>query len=311
MTFTAWQSLPSDVQKIRTALGGMLYAYEIPLPTITCEDECSTSSTPGTDEEKVLCSECSTESEQQCSENQVTNCQSTKAVYNNVSNGEELERMESKSSGTNSENSSEDSESRLRVQEDWFAEGKKNRRKVPSSPVRKISPKLRKKISPKFGGGFSLTATLRKSSSSSSSMELTEGNYVSNSDSGISLSAENSPKRKTLSVPGNLDVCSRNPSISSTPTVGPSPYLGYCFSGFVVAMHRKIVSHLLLVTHRTTVLLLVTWGISWKKFSKILIKLNWTKLKVIKIDLIQLPNIIKHNFSVKSFTELIEQNEIL
>lgn len=230
------------MQKVRTALAGVLYAYEIPLPTITCDDECSTSTTPGTEEEKVLCNACSAEYGKQCSANQCTNCQ-TGAVCNNTSSSEELEGKESKSSGTNSENSSEDSESRLRVQEDWFAEGRKNRRKVPSSPIKRVSPKLRKKISPKFGGTFSFTAALRKSSSSSSSMELTDGNYISNSDSGISVSVENSPNRKILSVPVNMDAGSRNSSIASTPTVGPSPYLGYCFSGFVVAMHRKTVSY--------------------------------------------------------------------
>ena len=237
--------MPSDAQKIRTALAGVLYAYEIPLPTISCEsDKCSSSTTQGTEEEKALCNDCSTESDKQCSVNQVTNCQTATAVCNNMSRGEELEGKESKSSGTNSENGSEDSESRLRVQEDWFAEGKKNKRKVTSSPIKRVSPKLRKKIVPKFGGGFSFAATLRKSSSSSSSMEMTEGSYNSCSDSGISLSVENSPNRKTLSVPGNLDTGSRNSSISCTPTVGPSPYLGYCFSGFVVAMHRKTVSNL-------------------------------------------------------------------
>ena len=235
------------MQKIRTALAGVLYAYEIPLPTITCEGECNASTTPGTEEEKVSCNACSAKSGNQCSGNRSTNCQTVGGDCNNasnVSNSEELEGKEGKSSGTSSENSSEDSESRLRVQEDWFAEGQKNKKKVSSNPIKRVSPKLRKKLSPKFSGGFSLTATLRKSSSSSSSMELTEGSYVSNSDSGISLSTENSPNRKTLSVPGNVDAGSRNSSISSTPSGGPSPYLGYCFSGFVVAMHRKTVSYL-------------------------------------------------------------------
>ena len=223
----------------------MLYAYEVPLPSITCEGECNASTTPKTEEEKVSCNECSAKSG-----NHSTNCQTVGGACNNasnLSNGEEHERKEGKSSGTSSENSSEDSESRLRVQEDWFAEGQKNK-KVLSSPIKRVSPKLRKRISPKFSGGFSLTATLRKSSSLSSSVELTEGSYVSNSDSGISLSTENSPNRKTLPVPGNVDAGSRNSSISSTPSVGPSPYLGYCFSGFVVAMHRKTVSCLTFCT---------------------------------------------------------------
>ena len=239
------QSLPSDLQKIRTALAGLLYAYEIPLPMITCENECSSSKTPSTEEEKVACNLSSTESDEQCcAANRDTNCQTAAAICNNESSSDSTERKGSKSSGTNSENSSEDNETRLRVQEDWFAEGKKNRKKGSSSPIRKLSPKqLRRRISPKFGvGGFSLTGTLRKSSSSSSSIELTEAHYVSNSDSGISLSVDNSPYRKTLSVPGNMDACSRNSSLSSTPTAGPSPYLGCCFSGFVVAMHRKTVS---------------------------------------------------------------------
>lgn len=241
------QSLPSDLQKIRTALAGILYAYEIPLPTITCENECSSSVTPSTEEEKVACNSSSAESQEQCCDvtaNQDTNCETAPAICNNESNSDNAERKGSKSSGTNSENSSEDSETRLRVQEDWFAEGKKNKKKGSSSPIRKLSPKIRRRISPKFGiGGFSLTGTLRKSSSSSSSIELTEAHYISNSDSGISLSVENSPNRKTLSVPGNADANSRNSSLSSTPTAGPSPYLGCCFSGFVVAMHRKTVSH--------------------------------------------------------------------
>lgn len=238
------QSLPSDLQKIRTALAGILYAYETPLPTITCENECSSSTTPSTEEEKVVCNSSSAESEEQCcAASQDTNCQTAAAICNNESNSDSTERKGSKSSGTNSENSSEDNETRLRVQEDWFAEGKKNKKKGSSSPIRKLSPKLRRRISPKFGiGGFSLTGTLRKSSSSSSSIELTEAHYISNSDSGISLSVENSPNRKTLSVPGNVDASSRNSSLSSTPTAGPSPYLGCCFSGFVVAMHRKTVS---------------------------------------------------------------------
>lgn len=240
------QSLPSDMQKIRTALAGLLYAYEIPLPTITCQDECNSSTAPSTaEEEKVVCNLSSTESHEQCCvANQDTNCQTAATVCSEESNSADIERKGSKSSGTNSENSSEDNETRLRVQEDWFAEGKKNKKKGSSSPIRRLSPKLRRRISPKFGvGGFSLTATLsRKSSSSSSSIELTEGHYISNSDSGISLSVDNSPTRKTLSVPGNVHVSSRNSSLCSTPTAGPSPYLGCCFSGFVVAMHRKTVS---------------------------------------------------------------------
>ena len=108
-----------------------------------------------------------------------------------------------------------------------------------------MSPKLRKKISPKFGAGFSLTTTLRKSSSSSSSTELAEGHFNTNSDSGISLSVENSPSHQTLSSPVNVNAASGHSSVSSTPTTGPAPYLGYCFSGFVVAMHRKIVSYML------------------------------------------------------------------
>ena len=237
------QSLPSDMQKIRTALAGLLYAYEIPLPLITCEDECNSSTAPSTaEEEKIACN--SSESVEQCAVKQDTNCQTAATVCNEELISDDTERKGSKSSGTNSENSSEDNETRLRVQEDWFAEGKKNKKKGSSSPIRRLSPKLRRRISPKFGvGGFSLTATLsRKSSSSSSSIELTEAHFVSNSDSGISLSVENSPIHKTLSVPGNVDVSSRNSSLCSTPTAGPSPYLGCCFSGFVVAMHRKTVS---------------------------------------------------------------------
>ena len=230
------------MQKIRTALAGLLYAYEIPLPTTACEGECS--ATPGTEEDKDLCNGCSADTDNQCCKNESTNCDTNGAAcVINVANCEDADRKQSKSSETNSENSSEDNENKLRVQEDWFAEGKKNKRKVNSSPIKKLSPKLRKKISPKFSGGFSLTGTIRKSSSSSSSTELTEGSYVSNSDSGISLSVENSPNRKTLSVPGNTDGGSRNSSISSAPSVGPSPYLGYCFKGFVVAMHRKTVSY--------------------------------------------------------------------
>lgn len=229
------------MQKIRTALAGLLYAYEIPLPTITCENERNSSTVPSTaEEEKIVCNS-SESDEQYCAANQDTDCQT---VCNEESNSNDTERKGSKSSGTTSENSSEDNEARLRVQEDWFAEGKKNKKKGSSSPIRRLSPKLRRKISPKFGvGGFSLTTTLsRKSSSSSSSIELTEGHFVSNSDSGISLSVENSPNHKTLSVPGNVDVSSKNSSLCSTPTAGPSPYLGCCFSGFVVAMHRKTVS---------------------------------------------------------------------
>lgn len=237
------KSLPSDMQKIRTALAGLLYAYEIPLPLITCEDECNSSTAPSTaEEEKVACN--SSESDEQCcAVKQDTNCQTAATVCNEELNSDDTERKGSKSSGTNSENSSEDNETRLRVQEDWFAEGKKNKKKGSSSPIRRLSPKLRRRISPRFSvGGFSLTANLsRKSSSSSSSIELTEGHFVSNSDSGISLSVENSPIHKTLSVPGNVDVSSRNSSLCSTPTAGPSPYLGCCFSGFVVAMHRKTI----------------------------------------------------------------------
>lgn len=251
--FLAWQSLPSDLQKIRSALAGVLYAYEIPLPTITCENECSSSTTPSTEEEKVVCNSSCTESEERCcAANQDTNCQTAATICNNESNSDGTERKGSKSSGTNSENSSEDNETRLRVKEDWFAEGKKNKKKGSSSPIKRLSPKLRKKISPKFGGGFSLTGTLKKSSSSS--MELTEGPFTSNSDSGISLSVDNSPNRKTLSVPGNVEACSRNSSLTSTPTAGPSPYLGYCFSGFIVAMHRKTVSYMYVLFYKVIVL---------------------------------------------------------
>lgn len=235
------KSLPSDMQKIRTALAGLLYAYEIPLPTITCEDECSSSTTPGAEEKKeIICSECPAESANQISTNQTTNNQTLAPCSINVPNSEESEVKENKLSGTNSENCSEESDSKLKVQENWFGEAKKNKKRVLSSPVKRLSPKLRKKISPKFSGGFSLSGTLRKSSSSSSSMELTEGTYVSNSDSGISLCAENSPKSRTVSVPGNTDPRSGN-SNSSTPLGGPASYLGYCFSGFVVAMHRKTI----------------------------------------------------------------------
>lgn len=188
-------------------------------------------------------SSCGESDEQCCASNQNTNCEMAAAISNNESNSDDTGRKGSKSSGTNSENSSEDNETRLRVQEDWFAEGKKDKKKGSSSPIRKLSPKLRRRISPKFGtGGFNLTAALRKSSSSSSSTELTDMHYISNSDSGISLSVDNSPNRKTHIVPGNVDASSRNSSLSSTPTAGPSPYLGCCFSGFVVAMHRKTVS---------------------------------------------------------------------
>ncbi|KAM7433841.1 Transcription elongation factorSPT6 [Porites harrisoni] len=231
------RSLPTDMQKIRTALAGVLYAYEIPLPAISCEDDCSASTTPGTEEEKGLCTDCSAESNNPCSVNQGTNCQTATPNCNNVLSGEELEGKEGKSSRTNSKNSSEEGENRLKVQEDWFADGKKHKKKASSSPIKRLSPKLRKRLSPKFGGGFNFT--LRKSSSSNSSIEMTEGTYNSNSDSGISLSVENSPNRQKLSVAGNTDNASRNSSITSTPSSGPSPYLGYCFSGFVVAMHRK------------------------------------------------------------------------
>ena len=245
------------MQKIRTALAGLLYAYEIPLPLITCEDECNSSTAPKTaEEEKVVCN--SSESDEQCcAVKQDTNCQTAATVCNEELNSDDTERKGSKSSGTTSENSSEDNETRLRVQEDWFAEGKKNKKKGSSSPIRRLSPKLRKRISPKFSvGGFSLTANLsRKSSSSSSSIELTEGHFVSNSDSGISLSVENSPIHKTLSVPGNVDASSRNSSLCLTPTAGPSPYLGCCFSGFVVAMHRKTVSSFIRCLIKVTVYL--------------------------------------------------------
>lgn len=231
------------MQKIRTALAGVLYAYEIPLPTITCENDCGLSNPTSTEEEKVVCNSCAVESdEQRCATNQDTNCQTDGTDCNHESNSDDTERKGSKSSGTNSENSSEDSETRLRVQEDWFAEGKKNKKKGSSSPIRRLSPKLRKRLTPKFGAGFSLTATLRKSSSSSSSTELTEGHYVSNSDSGISLSVDNSPNHQTVSSPANVNASSGHSSLSSSPTTGPAPYLGYCFSGFVVAMHRKTVS---------------------------------------------------------------------
>lgn len=235
------KSLPSDVQKIRTALAGILYAYEIPLPTITCENDCGGPNS--TEEDKVVCNSPTVASEEQqfCVTNHDTNCQRDGTVFSTVSNNEGIERKGSKSSGTNSENSSEDSETRLRVKEDWFADGKKNKKKVSSSPIKRLSPKLRKKISPKFGAGFSLTTTLRKSSSSSSSTELAEGHINTNSDSGISLSVENSPNHQTVSSPVNVNAASGHSSVSSTPATGPAPYLGYCFSGFVVAMHRKTI----------------------------------------------------------------------
>lgn len=203
------------------------------------------------EEDKVICNSSVVESEERefCTTNKDTNCQTDGTIFNTVSNSDRnsdrTERKGSKSSGTNSENGSEESETRLRVQEDWFADGKKNKKKGSSSPIRRLSPKLRKKISPKFGAGFSLTTTLRKSSSSSSSTELAEGHFNTNSDSGISLSVENSPSHQTLSSPVNVNAVSGHSSVSSTPTTGPAPYLGYCFSGFVVAMHRKIVSYML------------------------------------------------------------------
>lgn len=232
------QSLPSDMQKIRTALAGLLYAYEIPLPTISCEDKSSSSTTPVTEEEKELCNTCSIECDNQISANQTET-----SGRRSISNNEESVVKESKCPGTNSEISTEVTETKLKVQDDWFGEAVKNKKKVSSSPVKRLSPKLPKRISPKFNKGFGgLSATLRKTSHSLSSMELTEGTYVSNSDSGISLSAENSPTNRTRSVPASPCSVSRNPSDSCTPIAGPAPYLGYCFSGFVVAMHRKTVS---------------------------------------------------------------------
>lgn len=231
------KSLPSDMQKIRTALAGLLYAYEIPLPAISCEDESSSSTTPVTEEEKELCNAYSVECDNQISANQTDTSR-----RKNISNNEESEVKESKCPGINSQVSAEVTETKLKVQDDWFGEAAKNKKKVSSSPIRRLSPKLPKRISPKFNKGFgSLSATLRKTSHSLSSMELTEGTYVSNSDSGISLSAENSPTNRTHSVPASSCAVSRNPSDSCTPIAGPASYLGYCFKGFAVAMHRKTI----------------------------------------------------------------------
>ena len=242
------QSLPSDSQKIRTALAGGLFAYEIPLPSVNCKDESSTPKTRSTEEEKegkIVTISCSTNSDGQCMENEQIKQDWQMVVANSQAspnNEDTCGSKEEKCSETKTENGSEENESRLRVKEDWFSEGNKGAWKSSSSPIRRISPKPRKQISPKFGGSFNLTGTFKKLSPSSSSMELTEGRFSSNSDPGISLRMDSSPMRNTLSVSGNAGSNSRSCSNSSTPSTGSPSYLGFCFNGFVVGMHRKTVS---------------------------------------------------------------------
>ena len=141
-------------------------------------------------------------------------------------------------------------ERHLRVDENWFSDNKGKTKS--SNPLYRVSPRFKAKVTPKFSTSFTVSERFRKSSTSSSSEEMSQGSACSsgngNSDSGISSNiTERSPSNKRLYVPSQSNGSSRNSSVSSignqSPVSGPSPYLGYCFSGFVVALHRKMVSH--------------------------------------------------------------------
>ena len=229
------QSLPSDSQKIRSALGGNLYAYEIPLPTVNCEIKPESPRTPPVERTNESANEsaklCKSQTEENDSGEKEGACRSDGSS----------ESCASQCKGeSNLQDNTRHTANRLQVEENWFADGQNGKKQNNVSPAKKWSPKFHRGIGTKLGNTFNLNGQARKSSSSST--ESSQGSNVSNSDSGISLG--NSP-RSRLTVPG-FGSYARNSSVSSTasssPVSGPSHYPGYCFSGFVVAVHRKMVS---------------------------------------------------------------------
>ena len=126
----------------------------------------------------------------------------------------------------------------LRVDENWFNDDAK--KKKNSGLLKKFSPKLHKKITPKSNGSYSVNRIVRKCSESSSDSSQSS---VSNADSGIVLNNGQSPSSASTvtetnsRLPSNVQNCV---SGSVTPTAG-SPLTGFTFNGFAVAIHRKMV----------------------------------------------------------------------
>ena len=231
-----------------------MYAYEVPLPrSDICESDCESPRSPNPERRCDIQSE-SLQVEQLDANDSSANGQTVV----NETYCDEIKVVEIKdtvfvnhpinSNCSTSENNRQ--ERHLRIEENLFNDNRKKKR--PSNTLFKLSPKMKKEISPKFSATFSLGGRLRKSSSSSSSEEMSQGSVSSgastNTDSVISSNtADRSPPNNRLHVPNQSLGSSRNSSISSignqSPSVGPAPYLGHCFSGFVVALHRKLVSH--------------------------------------------------------------------
>lgn len=252
-SYLAFQSLPSDSQKIRSALGGYLYAYEVPLQINDNSESSGFESAKSSDpERRCAANNERLQVEQLDADEMVVNEETAENVnYCDDIKVEELQDEVYVNGPVNSgisENCQQ--ERKLRVEENWFSDNKN--KKKSSNPFR-LSPKLKAKITPQFSKTLTKSERLRKSSSSSSSEEMSQGSASSsasaNSDSGISSNITDcSPSKNKLHVPSQSNGSSRNSSISSignqSPVGGPSPYLGHCFIGFVVALHRKMVSYI-------------------------------------------------------------------
>ena len=219
-------------------MGGFLYAYEIPSQStidnkrsdkLRTINTCTSLQKTNTSAPEEL-SPCTQEESTSKAEEDAEGSASLSAIdFNSMDNGQ--------SSKSNSSNS-------LHVHENWFNEDAK--KKISLGILRKISPKSKKKISPKANGSYSFNIAIRKSSSSSSSDSSQSS--VSNTDSGIVLSSNNGQSPCNTTASGNgAEVISRlsNPQRStagSSPSPASQSQVGFTFNGFAVAIHRKMVS---------------------------------------------------------------------
>ncbi|XP_048582551.1 ubiquitin carboxyl-terminal hydrolase 32-like isoform X2 [Nematostella vectensis] len=262
------KSLPTDSQKIRSALGGILYAYEVPenvydtptsSPSVASRQQIVTSfkKTPTiVPESEEDANKCESNAPPRLDNKPSSNhgqtdpankpCERGPAKPDDTPSGtgeigpagstrftdsdKNSSRGTIESGDTDKNSNRGSSENVLRVEENWFSEDSKKKRRNSPSLLKRLSPKPRKNVSPKITVN-STNGDLRESSSSSSSELSSQG--CSASDSGISMNNDQSPTIHNRRVGTGGDGV-------ETPSSGPSPYLGYCFKGFVVAIHRKM-----------------------------------------------------------------------
>ncbi|XP_031572210.1 ubiquitin carboxyl-terminal hydrolase 32-like [Actinia tenebrosa] len=229
------KNIPADTIKIRTAMGGFLYAYEIPSRSTIDNENTDKSRTKNTFTSIQNTNISAPEEMSSCTQEEITPKQE-----DSTENSTSISAIETNGI-QNGQNSKSNSSNSLHVDENWFNEDVKKKKSL--GILRKISPKPKKKISPKANGSYSFNMAIRKSSSSSSSDSSQSS--VSNTDSGIVLNNGQSPCNTTASGNGSEDNSRLGNPQRTTAGSSPSPAsqsrVGFTFNGFAVAIHRKMI----------------------------------------------------------------------